>query len=289
MKPRNNQRRQKAPVHVENGVDLRPGKTTRAQARALRQDAKCAEFQASNYLKPPEGKTPNQKKLLATLGSSTGTIVLGPAGTGKTFLAVAWAIYKVAVGKADRAVFTRPTVSAGENLGYLPGDQGEKLEPWLIPIYDSIDKQIGRARREKWTMEGRIEICSFQHMQGRTWENAVIVLDEGQNTTPFQMETFLTRLGVGSQYVVVGDPHAQRAIAGPSGMVRVLKLIQDRNLPVPVCKFTFADVQRDGHARMWAEAFYDDHEHLDGMSGYDDCEEAPDSGLRRTLGLAAAE
>jgi phosphate starvation-inducible PhoH-like protein len=208
-----------------------------------------------------EGKTPGQRGVLAAIAAAegSGVFVVGPAGSGKTFLAVALGVSLMVQGKVEKMVLCRPTANNGENLGFLPGKAGEKVAPWLVPIFDAVDKLVGRSTREAWIKSEKMEVVPFQFMQGRTFESAWVVLDEAQNTTPSQMEGFLTRPGEGSTYVVVGDPRAQTAIQGPSGMVRALAHIRNLSLPVPVVRLGYEDIVRSRHARMWAEAFGGDH------------------------------
>jgi len=131
---------------------------------------------------------------------------LGPAGTGKTFLAVAMAVSFLLEGKVDRIILSRPAVEAGEKLGFLPGDMKEKVDPYLRPLYDALDQMISTDQTEKRMERGEIEVAPLAFMRGRTLSNAFVILDEAQNTTPMQMKMFLTRFGENCHMVICGDP-----------------------------------------------------------------------------------
>jgi phosphate starvation-inducible protein PhoH and related proteins len=150
-------------------------------------------------------RNPHQAKYIHTLSNSILTIASGPAGTGKTFLAVAAAVVALIAGRVERIVLTRPAVEAGESLGFLPGDLQAKVDPYLRPLYDALNDMLGTEKVEKMLLKGTLEIVPLAYMRGRTLEGAYIILDEAQNATVQQMKMFLTRLGEGSQVVVSGD------------------------------------------------------------------------------------
>ncbi len=150
-------------------------------------------------------KTLNQKRYIAAIRSKEITFGIGPAGTGKTFLAVGLAMEALAQNKVKKVILTRPAVEAGEALGFLPGDLEEKILPYLRPLYDAMDEMVGHDNVTRMTERGIIEIAPLAYMRGRTLSGAFIVLDEAQNTTPEQMMMFLTRLGEGSKMVITGD------------------------------------------------------------------------------------
>jgi phosphate starvation-inducible PhoH-like protein len=193
------------------------------------------------------------------MAAGDGVFGVGPQGSGKTFLPAAFGACLLNDGDVRKMVVCRPTTDAGESLGFLPGGLEEKLEPWMVPIFDAIDKTVGRQKRIAWQRAGMLEVCSFQHMQGRTFEDSFVLLDEAQNADNMQMETFLTRIGVGSRYVVAGDPFAQRVARGPGGFARAIEHARRHGLPVPIVEMTYQDIQRHEHARLWALAFHDDH------------------------------
>lgn len=149
--------------------------------------------------------TPNQRRYLRQMETSDVTLAIGPAGTGKTFLAVACALRALAQRRVERVVLSRPVVDAGEHLGFLPGDLEQKVDPYLRPLHDAIRDLAGQSRAEKHAGDGRIEIAPLAYMRGRTLNDSFVILDEGQNTTVEQMKMFLTRMGSGSRMVVTGD------------------------------------------------------------------------------------
>ncbi|MDO4906146.1 MAG: PhoH family protein [Lautropia sp.] len=177
-----------------------------------------------------QGRTPNQRKYLKNILSHDLTFGIGPAGTGKTYLAVACAIDALERDQVERIILTRPAVEAGERLGFLPGDLTQKIDPYLRPLFDALNDLMGYERVVKLTERQQIEIAPLAYMRGRTLSNAFIILDEAQNTTPEQMKMFLTRIGFGSKAVITGDV-TQIDLPPPkkSGLVqadRVLKKVE---------------------------------------------------------------
>jgi len=179
--------------------------------------------------KPVKAKTVGQKKYIEAIKNNTITIGIGPAGTGKTFLAVAMAVNALRTKQVNRIVITRPAVEAGEKLGFLPGDLQNKIDPYLRPLYDSLYEMMGQEGYQRNLEKGSIEIAPLAYMRGRTLDDSFIILDEAQNTTPEQMKMFLTRLGFGSKAVVTGDvtqidlPNGQRS--GLNEAARILRNI----------------------------------------------------------------
>ena len=155
--------------------------------------------------KPIKPKTIGQKRYCSQIAKNTVTIGVGPAGTGKTYLAVAMAVTAFRSKQINRIILTRPAVEAGEKLGFLPGDLQSKVDPYLRPLYDALFDMLGAETYQKYVERGNIEVAPLAYMRGRTLDNAFIILDEAQNTTPAQMEMFLTRIGFGSKVVVTGD------------------------------------------------------------------------------------
>lgn len=165
-------------------------------------------------------KTLGQSRYIETIKKSSVTFGIGPAGTGKTFLAVVMAVSQLKKGQVKRIILTRPAVEAGESLGFLPGDLKEKVDPYLRPVYDALYAIYGSEHTERLIERGVIEIAPLAYMRGRTLEDAFVILDEAQNTTPAQMKMFLTRLGFGSKMIVNGD---KTQIDLPSGVHSGLK------------------------------------------------------------------
>ena len=155
--------------------------------------------------KPVKPKTFGQKKYCNTIKENTITIGVGPAGTGKTYLAVAMAVTAFRAQQVNRIILTRPAVEAGEKLGFLPGDLQQKVDPYLRPLYDALFDMLGAETYQKYLERGNIEVAPLAYMRGRTLDDSFIILDEAQNTTPAQMKMFLTRIGFGSKVVVTGD------------------------------------------------------------------------------------
>jgi len=184
--------------------------------------------------KPVFPKTLNQKKYLEAIESNTLIFGIGPAGTGKTYLAVLSALKKLKENKIKRIILTRPAVEAGEKLGFLPGDLKEKIDPYLRPLYDAMYEILGLKQSTELIEKGIIEIAPLAYMRGRTLENAYVILDEAQNTTINQMKLFLTRLGFGSKMIVTGDitqSDLPRQVL--SGLVKasyILKNLDDINI-----------------------------------------------------------
>ena len=178
--------------------------------------------------KPVKPKTKGQKEYVDNIRNNMITFGVGPAGTGKTYLAMAMAITAFKKDEVNRIILTRPAIEAGEKLGFLPGDLQSKVDPYLRPLYDASFDMLGADRFNKYLERGTIEVAPLAFMRGRTLDNAFIILDEAQNTTPEQMKMFLTRLGFGSKAVVTGDitqtdlPNNKK-----SGLVQATKILQD--------------------------------------------------------------
>ncbi len=194
--------------------------------------------------KPIKAKTVGQQEYMKAIMKNTVTIGVGPAGTGKTYLAVAAAVAAFRERTVNRIILTRPAVEAGERLGFLPGDLQTKVDPYLRPLYDALYDMLGPETFQKYQERGSIEVAPLAYMRGRTLDDSFIILDEAQNTTKEQMKMFLTRLGFGSKIVITGDV-TQIDLPGDktSGLkdaVRVLEGIKD----IAICRLTSADVVR---------------------------------------------
>ncbi|MDB5443108.1 MAG: putative phosphate starvation-inducible protein [Phenylobacterium sp.] len=165
------------------------------------------EEREQGYLKTIKAKSPGQEKLIKAIDDKNLVVALGPAGTGKTYLAIAKAVEALESGRVGRIVLSRPAVEAGESIGYLPGDAEDKLAPYLRPLYDALSDRLSMKRVRALLSEGAIEIAPVGFMRGRTLNNAFVVIDEAQNCTYMQLKMLLTRLGWHSTMVVTGDPN----------------------------------------------------------------------------------
>ena len=194
--------------------------------------------------KPIKPKTIGQRNYCKCIADNTITIGVGPAGTGKTYLAVAMAVTAFRAKEINRIILTRPAVEAGEKLGFLPGDLQSKVDPYLRPLYDALFDMLGAETYQKYVERGNIEVAPLAYMRGRTLDDSFIILDEAQNTTTEQMKMFLTRLGFNSKMVITGDitqidlPHGARS--GLKECIKVLKNIDD----IASCTFSEKDVVR---------------------------------------------
>ncbi|MBR0541768.1 MAG: PhoH family protein [Clostridia bacterium] len=194
--------------------------------------------------KPVKPKTLGQKKYIEAIKNNTITLGAGPAGTGKTYLAVAMAVTAFRAKEVNRIILTRPAVEAGEKLGFLPGDLQQKVDPYLRPLYDALFDMLGAESFQKYQERGSIEVAPLAYMRGRTLDDSFIILDEAQNTTKEQMKMFLTRLGFNSKMVVTGDitqidlPDGKKS--GLTQAMRILKNIPD----IAINEFTEKDVVR---------------------------------------------
>ena len=194
--------------------------------------------------RPVKAKTLGQQRYMKAILKNTITIGVGPAGTGKTYLAVAAAVAAFREKAVNRIILTRPAVEAGERLGFLPGDLQNKVDPYLRPLYDALYDMLGAETYQKYLERGNIEVAPLAYMRGRTLDDSFIILDEAQNTTREQMKMFLTRLGFGSKIVITGDVTQidlpDDKVSGLKDAVRVLDGVKD----IAICRLTAADVVR---------------------------------------------
>ncbi|MBR4232876.1 MAG: PhoH family protein [Oscillospiraceae bacterium] len=194
--------------------------------------------------KPVKAKTLGQRGYIEAMAKNTVTLGIGPAGTGKTYLAVAAAVAAFRAKQINRIILTRPAVEAGERLGFLPGDLQSKVDPYLRPLYDALFEMLGADTYNKYLEKGNIEVAPLAYMRGRTLDDSFIILDEAQNTSREQMKMFLTRLGFGSKIVITGDitqiDLPADKTSGLKEAMRVLEGVED----VAVCRFTASDVVR---------------------------------------------
>ena len=202
-----------------------------------------------------KARTVNQKKLVQEINVKDMVFAIGPAGTGKTYTAVAMAVRALKAKEVKRIVLTRPAVEAGENLGFLPGDLKEKLDPYLMPLYDALRDMIPHEKLADMLEFGVIEIAPLAFMRGRTLDKAFVILDEAQNTTPMQMKMFLTRMGMTAKFVITGDmtqvdlPHKQK-----SGLAHVLDVLKDIE-EIGVIRLGQSDIIRHSLVKKIVTAF----------------------------------
>ena len=209
--------------------------------------------------KPIKPKTMGQKKYIDAIRDKMIVFGLGPAGTGKTYLAMAMAITAFKNHQVERIILTRPAIEAGEKLGFLPGDLQSKVDPYLRPLYDALYQIMGADNFQKNMEKGLIEVAPLAYMRGRTLDNAYIILDEAQNTTPAQMKMFLTRIGFGSKVVITGDATQKDLPSGQvSGLDVAAKVIKDIE-DISICHLTSKDVVRHPLVQKIVKA-YEDYE-----------------------------
>ena len=208
--------------------------------------------------KPIKAKTVGQQKYVDAIKNNTITLGVGPAGTGKTYLAVAAAVAAFREKQINRIILTRPAVEAGERLGFLPGDLQSKVDPYLRPLYDALFDMLGAETYQKYLERGNIEVAPLAYMRGRTLDDSFIILDEAQNTSREQMKMFLTRLGFNSKIVITGDVTQidlpTDKVSGLKEAMRVLKGVED----IAICSLSGADVVRHVIVQRIIKAYEDD-------------------------------
>ena len=217
--------------------------------------------------RPVKPKTLGQKEYIASVLKNTVTIGVGPAGTGKTYLAVAAAVQAFREKQVNRIILTRPAVEAGERLGFLPGDLQSKVDPYLRPLYDALFDMLGAETYQKYLERGNIEVAPLAYMRGRTLDDSFIILDEAQNTTPEQMKMFLTRIGFGSRAVVTGDvTQIDLQRNQKSGLIDALNVLKDVR-GIAFSQFSSADVVRHPLVARIVDAYEiaDKRKHADRM------------------------
>ncbi len=212
------------------------------------------KFQKERAVPPIKALNAAQADYLDAIRSSAQVVVLGPAGTGKTWIAATEAADMFRQRHVGKIILTRPNVPCGRSLGFFPGTMEDKFAPWAAPIVEAIKERIGTPAYDIALRNGDIEMVPFEVMRGRSWKNAFVLLDEAQNTTPAEIKTFLTRVGEECKVVVNGDV-GQCDLNEESGLAAVLALIRAHDLPVPVIEFGIEDIVRSGHCAMWVKAF----------------------------------
>ena len=239
--------------HVRYVIGLcRSGQSERISE--LTQDVICITSKG----RPVKPKTIGQKQYVDSVLHNTVTIGVGPAGTGKTYLAVAAAVAAFRDKQVNRIVLTRPAVEAGERLGFLPGDLQNKVDPYLRPLYDALFEMLGADAYAKYLERGNIEVAPLAYMRGRTLDDSFIILDEAQNTSREQMKMFLTRIGFGSHVVITGDvTQIDLPSDKPSGLKEALRILDGID-DIAICRLTGADVVRHALVQKIIAAYEQD-------------------------------
>ena len=233
---------------MPNNIEDFPVKPSRSRRKT---NYKGAANKKTSGLTP---KTDKQKEFLDHLKSNNQVFVLGPAGTGKTYMAATMAAKMFTERSIKRIVITRPNVASGKGLGFFPGDLQEKMAPWIAPIVEVLKKHLGREKVEGMIKDGHIVIEPFETMRGRSFDDAFIILDEAQNTTYDELKMFLTRIGQNSKVVVNGDIQ-QTDLKQNSGLRKIITIIKQQMLPFPVIEMTEDDILRSDVCATWIKAF----------------------------------
>jgi phosphate starvation-inducible PhoH-like protein len=199
-------------------------------------------------------RTDNQKALWDAISSNTQVIVLGPAGTGKTYVTATYAADQYTLKKIDKIVVTRPHVAVGKDIGFLPGSLEEKTYPWALPVLDVLQKHLGKGAVDTAIKNGNIEMSPLALMRGRSFENAFIIVDETQNITTHELKMLLTRVGEGSTIVLNGDVQ-QSDLKEGDGLSKIIHLAKKHMLPIPIIEFGVGDIVRSDICAEWVKVF----------------------------------
>jgi len=211
----------------------------------------------SSHKKPIQARSPNQQKYVDAIKKNDIVFGIGPAGTGKTYLAMAMAVHALREGEVERLILTRPAVEAGEKLGFLPGDLQDKVDPYLRPLYDALYDMVEYDKLQRLFQQRTVEVAPLAYMRGRTLSNAFIILDEAQNTSPEQMKMFLTRMGNGAKMVVTGDvTQIDLPLGKSSGLIEVQHILS-KVKGVEFIQFSPKDVVRHYLVQHILEAYHD--------------------------------
>ncbi|MCA9506959.1 MAG: PhoH family protein [Myxococcales bacterium] len=222
--------------------------------------AKPDDFIAENLYRDTNAREvnprgPGQRSYVETMKTKDLVFAVGPAGTGKTYLAMTLAVMELKAERIKRIILTRPAVEAGEKLGFLPGNLEEKVSPYLRPLYDALFDLVGTEKAEELVAHGVIEVAPLAFMRGRTLNDAFVILDEAQNTTPEQMKMALTRLGFGSKMVITGDiTQIDLAVGQRSGLIEAISILENVS-QIGICKLTEKDVVRHPLVQLIVKAY----------------------------------
>lgn len=208
----------------------------------------------NNRVSPLLPKNPAQKNYIECIYRFPQVFVTGPAGTGKTYIAAAIAADMFMRNQIRKIILTRPNIPAGKSLGFFAGTIEDKIAPWVVPLTEVLSEKLGKGRYEIALKRKDIEIVPFEVMRGRSFNNAFVILDEGQNLTPHEMKMFLTRIGEDTKVIVNGDL-LQHDLKETSGLAVAIDLIFKHNIDAAVCRFNFDDVVRSGICAQWTRAF----------------------------------
>jgi phosphate starvation-inducible protein PhoH and related proteins len=229
-----------------------PAKRTRRTTSSVRATKyKNADSKGTSGIVP---RTLKQKEFLDALRSNSQVFVLGPAGTGKTYVTATYAADLYALKEIDKIVITRPHVAVGKELGFLKGDLEEKTKPWALPVLDVLEKHLGKGAVETGIKNGNIEMAPLALMRGRSFDNAFIIVDETQNITTHELKMLLTRVGEGTTIVLNGDVQ-QSDLKEADGLSKVIHLAKKHMLPVPIIEFGVEDIVRSDICAQWVKVF----------------------------------
>ena len=234
----------------------KPKPKTRTRTKTKRTTTyKGAANKATSGIVP---KTEHQAELIKAIGENSQVIVFGPAGTGKTYVTATLAADLYTTKDIDRIVITRPMISVGKDIGILPGDLGEKVAPWALPVLDVLAKHLGRGAVDTGIKNGNIEMAPLALMRGRSFDNAFIICDEAQNITTHELKMLLTRVGEGSTIVLNGDIQ-QTDLKDGDGLTKITHLAKKHMLPVPIVEFDLDDIVRSDICAQWVKVFYEEN------------------------------
>ena len=222
--------------------------TTRSKRKTT---YKNAELKEPAQLLP---QTEKQAEYIKAIQDSNQIIVLGPAGTGKTYIAATYAANLYLTKQIDKIIVTRPNVAAGKSIGYFPGTLEEKMMPWVMPVLEVLHWHLGKGAVDTGIKNGNIEIAPFETMRGRSFRDAFVILDEAQNVTPHEIKMFLTRVGENCKVILNGDVF-QSDLQETSGLSKAIHMVKKYLLPVPVIEFGMQDIVRSDLCKQWIAAF----------------------------------